>query len=149
MSFDKCGICFEEKSREVCILSCSHSFHTTCIENWFKTGAITCPFCRSHVRKHGIMYYLRKIPGLILGLLYIVWSMSMTIVILIWICFEHYMIILFLIPSFIIVHTKVYNLKTLLICSLFVLLTINTVIFISTFLMGFIGIFLKFYKYLI
>ena len=32
-------------SLDVIITKCNHSFHTNCLNNWFKTAG-TCPMCR-------------------------------------------------------------------------------------------------------
>ena len=46
-----CAICHDNMSNEENTpqnhtLSCEHCFHTTCILNWFRRGAQTCPSCR-------------------------------------------------------------------------------------------------------
>lgn len=46
-----CCICFEEMDdmeEEVEQLECSHSFHTRCVEEWFKVQK-RCPLCRSEM----------------------------------------------------------------------------------------------------
>ena len=50
----ECSICFEEINKQTgsVVLSCEHSFHFRCIENWFSKQiyddlAQTCPCCRS------------------------------------------------------------------------------------------------------
>ena len=45
----ECSICIENN---VCTtnggkLKCNHTFHTHCINLWFKTGKQSCPLCRS------------------------------------------------------------------------------------------------------
>lgn len=42
---DDCVICLEKKSStNITILSCRHSFHSTCITKWFEKDPI-CPLC--------------------------------------------------------------------------------------------------------
>ena len=48
-ALDECAICLEALAGEPSTLSrlpCSHSFHTTCINQWRQTGAASCPACR-------------------------------------------------------------------------------------------------------
>ncbi|KAJ3666306.1 hypothetical protein Zmor_001756 [Zophobas morio] len=42
---DKCSICQETLMGHIRHLSCKHSFHKDCIEEWFKESR-TCPVCR-------------------------------------------------------------------------------------------------------
>jgi hypothetical protein len=49
---DMCAICHdslssnEENTLQNHTLQCEHCFHTSCIINWFRRGAQTCPSCR-------------------------------------------------------------------------------------------------------
>lgn len=42
---DECAICFEQFQTKAVQLPCTHKFHDTCIQTWFKRTN-TCPFCR-------------------------------------------------------------------------------------------------------
>lgn len=42
---DECVICLGKKNiNNLTILSCNHSFHTTCLHEWFKKDFL-CPLC--------------------------------------------------------------------------------------------------------
>lgn len=42
---DECHICLEKKSRkDVIILGCSHSYHASCLFDWFDRSTV-CPIC--------------------------------------------------------------------------------------------------------
>ena len=45
---EECAVCQSAytSSDEIVTLPCTHSFHTPCIDKWFKTGKKTCPYCR-------------------------------------------------------------------------------------------------------
>lgn len=43
---DKCSICLETIEDSCATLECGHTFHATCISNWFRSQHITCPECR-------------------------------------------------------------------------------------------------------
>jgi hypothetical protein len=44
----ECSICLENIENDSIVLSCNHSFHKTCIENWFLRDR-TCPMCRVNI----------------------------------------------------------------------------------------------------
>ena len=46
MLFSKCVICQETQYVYTYKLQCGHSFHSSCIINWFRTKNTTCPICR-------------------------------------------------------------------------------------------------------
>jgi len=46
MENSKCSICLENLNKETFKLSCDHSFHTSCIIEWFRFGNESCPGCR-------------------------------------------------------------------------------------------------------
>lgn len=43
-----CAICYEDLSKDIKKLSCSHYFHTKCIDVWLNKNN-TCPCCRTYV----------------------------------------------------------------------------------------------------
>ena len=43
---DKCAICLETIEESCATLECGHTFHATCISDWFRSQHITCPECR-------------------------------------------------------------------------------------------------------
>lgn len=61
---NECSICYNtyEIGSNVAKLKCNHNFHSSCIEEWFKTSG-TCPICRNNVFEcvncdgSGIIYY--------------------------------------------------------------------------------------------
>jgi hypothetical protein len=55
---DYCTICLDEESIEpITLTSCNHGFHTSCLDNWFKTNNISCPMCRSYLE---VPTYIKK-----------------------------------------------------------------------------------------
>ena len=44
-----CSICLEEIQdyEKVFVLACHHGYHAPCLGAWEKTGATTCPYCRT------------------------------------------------------------------------------------------------------
>lgn len=43
----ECPICYEHCEKVDCYTTkCSHTFHKTCIQTWFRSGGYTCPLCR-------------------------------------------------------------------------------------------------------
>ncbi|XP_009971712.2 E3 ubiquitin-protein ligase RNF13-like [Tyto alba] len=56
-SYETCVICMAEYKEGDClkILSCSHAYHSACIDTWFHTQARkkTCPFCKQLVNTNG------------------------------------------------------------------------------------------------
>ena len=46
---DLCVICYDKLNKEneqtYSIPECSHTFHTTCINSWFRQGNQKCPLC--------------------------------------------------------------------------------------------------------
>ena len=45
---EECLICFENLENEICLLSCNHKFHLSCIKNWIsKTNSYSniCCIC--------------------------------------------------------------------------------------------------------
>ncbi|XP_075031276.1 E3 ubiquitin-protein ligase ZNRF4 [Calonectris borealis] len=55
--YETCVICMAEYKEGDClkILSCSHAYHSACIDTWFNTqpGKKTCPFCKQGVNTCG------------------------------------------------------------------------------------------------
>lgn len=51
---DLCAVCQEEytEATQPVTLSCKHNFHEKCINQWFKTGNDTCPYCRETVAEY-------------------------------------------------------------------------------------------------
>lgn len=49
----KCCICMLdiEKDNKYCKLDCEHSFHESCIKNWFENFNYKCPICRKECGK--------------------------------------------------------------------------------------------------
>ena len=42
---DECHICLEKKTKkDIIVLSCMHSFHASCLYDWFEKNDI-CPIC--------------------------------------------------------------------------------------------------------
>lgn len=57
---DSCSICFDHVPLEnevTMLLTCSHYFHTLCLQKWFKTDESTmrCPLCRTSVTTKGLV----------------------------------------------------------------------------------------------
>ncbi|XP_010135964.1 PREDICTED: E3 ubiquitin-protein ligase RNF167-like, partial [Buceros rhinoceros silvestris] len=52
--YKTCAICLEEykEGDSLKVLSCSHAFHSACIDTWFHIQEI-CPFCRQLVNTYG------------------------------------------------------------------------------------------------
>ncbi len=43
---DICAICYDElATSQTFKLDCSHTFHTTCVIEWFRRGSKSCPYC--------------------------------------------------------------------------------------------------------
>lgn len=55
--YETCVICMAEykEGDRLKILSCSHAYHSACIDTWFHTqpGKKTCPFCKQVVNTYG------------------------------------------------------------------------------------------------
>ena len=55
--YETCVICMAEykEGDHLKILSCSHAYHSACIDTWFHTqpGKKTCPFCKQVVNTYG------------------------------------------------------------------------------------------------
>ena len=46
----ECSICLEECHTHHVVLTCTHTFHRSCIGQWFDKGITNCPMCRSLVK---------------------------------------------------------------------------------------------------
>lgn len=46
---EECSICLSPLEGEISTISCKHSFHTECLNSWFKRSEKTCPLCRSNI----------------------------------------------------------------------------------------------------
>ena len=46
-TMSECSICLSEIVEDNEITKCSHKFHRNCLNNWAKTYAKSCPYCRS------------------------------------------------------------------------------------------------------
>jgi hypothetical protein len=45
---DDCPVCYSNlRPIETITLGCNHQICRNCISSWFRTGSITCPYCRS------------------------------------------------------------------------------------------------------
>lgn len=44
---EMCSICFENLDESAVMTKCNHKFHANCLLDWKKTGAVTCPMCRT------------------------------------------------------------------------------------------------------
>lgn len=42
-----CQDCISDHKTKYVIPECKHNFHSNCIIEWFRSGATTCPYCRS------------------------------------------------------------------------------------------------------
>lgn len=50
---DECSICYEDRGALI-QTNCSHAFHSTCLEDWFRTNSEgLCPMCRCPVQWFG------------------------------------------------------------------------------------------------
>lgn len=45
-NMDCCSICLDIFKDEIYITSCGHTFHKSCIDDWYKLHSGKCPLCR-------------------------------------------------------------------------------------------------------
>lgn len=62
----ECSICSDDKEETLIIqLKCSHYFHKTCIQQWFRSDQhMSCPLCRMSQLRSERLIVLTIIPGL-------------------------------------------------------------------------------------
>ncbi len=58
---DICPICYIDMKKNKKVLSCSHTFHSTCIDTWTSSNP-TCPLCRASIIKEQSLSTPTPIP---------------------------------------------------------------------------------------